>query len=100
MRGWGAKQKFLTMLISVISYIHFQDRFLIYIDIDSFNVMVKLVGGGGGGRRPVTKYSYYRALGRGTRYTGVDTGELTAVVTQLVANKLSCHEIIIYPPVN
>ena len=37
------------MLISVISYIHFQDRFLIYIDIDSFNVMVKLVGGGGGG---------------------------------------------------
>ena len=47
MRGWGAKQKFLTMLISVISYIHFQDRFLIYID--SFNVMVKLVGGGGVG---------------------------------------------------
>ena len=64
--------------------------------------MVKLVGGGGGGDRllstVITGKSKYRALGTGTRYTGVDTGELTTVVTQLVANKLSCHEIIIYPP--
>ena len=71
--GVGAKQKiFITMLTSVISYIHFGDRFIIYIDIDSFNVMVKYVGGGGGWRilSTVITGHWVQVLG-----TGVDTGE-------------------------
>ena len=72
--GVGVKQKVLTMLTSVISYIHFRDCFLIYIDIHSFNQ-----NEGGGGDRllsTVTTGHWVQVLG-----TGADTGELIAVVT-------------------
>ena len=67
----GAKQKiFITMLTSVISYIHFGDHFLIYIDIDSFNVMVKIWGGGGQLLNTVITGHWVQVLG-----IGVDSGE-------------------------